>query len=237
MSLYIKLQLNFWSHRKTAKLQSIIGNDALWIMPKLWCYAAANQPDGNFSKYTAAELAIHLGYSGDPQALLQALLDAGFIDQDKTLHDWYEYNSFHAVFKERSMKAALASKLARQERASTIQMIGEDTSLASSSASSSEKHAEYREIAKKAIDYLNHHAGTGFRHADTTLGPVIARLNSGATKDDIKLVIDAKVKEWKNDLKMQKYLRPATLFGKEKFDQYLGLARKNQNNPMWNPNK
>lgn len=107
MSLYIKLFTNFWNHRKTAKLRSLIGNDALWIVPRIWSYAAENQPNGDFSSYSETELCLLLGYNGDAQAMLQALQQAGFLDEMK-IHDWKEHNEYHQVFSKRAKKAAKA---------------------------------------------------------------------------------------------------------------------------------
>lgn len=109
MSLYVRVLNNFYTHRKTLRLRAIIGDAAFWVPPRLWAYAAANQPDGCFSDYTANELAMLIGYLGDNQALLQALLQVGFMDADPLrIHDWKEHNGYHTVFAERATKAANA---------------------------------------------------------------------------------------------------------------------------------
>ena len=78
-----------------------------------------------------------------------------------------------------------------------------------------------KEIARRCIDYLNEQAGKKFRHTATNIKFVLARLNEGFTADDLKWVIDFKVAEWKGNENNQ-YLRPATLFNAEKFNQYVG---------------
>lgn len=108
MSLYIRLMTGFWKNRKTMRLRSKIGNDAYWIPPRLWSYAAENQPDGDFSTYSAEELAMLLEYASNPQALLEALIDSSFLDADQKLHGWDEHNGYHQVFAERAAKAASA---------------------------------------------------------------------------------------------------------------------------------
>lgn len=108
MSLYIRLDAAFWTHRKTIRLRAIIGDSALWIPPRLWSYASQNQPDGDFSNYSAEELAMLLAYAGDSKAMLQALLQAGFLDQDMKLHGWEEHNSYHKTFSDRAKLAAEA---------------------------------------------------------------------------------------------------------------------------------
>lgn len=79
-----------------------------------------------------------------------------------------------------------------------------------------------RQIARKVLSYLNERTGRAYRAVDTNLDLIVARLKSGATMDDCKAVIDAKVADWANNPDMEKYLRPETLFGARKFEQYLG---------------
>ena len=76
--------------------------------------------------------------------------------------------------------------------------------------------------AEEVIEHLNVRAGKRFRPVQANVGLVLARLREGATVEDCKAVIDRKVAKWGSDPKMAEYLRPATLFGKEKFAQYLG---------------
>lgn len=49
---------------------------------------------------------------------------------------------------------------------------------------------------------------------------ITARLNEGRTVAELKYIIASKVKEWKGDKMMEKFLRPATLFNKTKFYTY-----------------
>lgn len=105
MSLYIRLYTNFWTHRKTVRLRAAIGDAAFWVPPRLWSYAAENQPDGDFSDYSAKEIALLVGYEGDASSMLKALQQACFMD-DKKLHEWKEHNDYHATFSKRAKKAA-----------------------------------------------------------------------------------------------------------------------------------
>lgn len=109
MSLYVRVFSNFYTHRKTARLKSVLGNDALWLPPRIWSYAAENQPDGCFEGYTPEELGMLIGYQGDAQAMLKAMLQSGFMDPDPLrIHDWQDHNGFHEAFSRRASKAAKA---------------------------------------------------------------------------------------------------------------------------------
>lgn len=76
--------------------------------------------------------------------------------------------------------------------------------------------------------YLNHVAGTNYKPSSKKTRDLIqARFNEGFTADDFKTVIDKKARDWRNDPKYSKFLRPETLFG-TKFEGYL-------NQPMREP--
>jgi hypothetical protein len=126
MSLHVRLFTNFWTHRKTMRLRAIIGDAALWVPPRIWCYAAEHQPDGDFSDYLPGEVALLIGYSGDAQALLEALQQSAFMDGMK-LHGWKEHNEYHAVYSKRASKAARA----RWDKKGTEKR-GEEASIAPS---------------------------------------------------------------------------------------------------------
>lgn len=142
MSHYIRLSTNYYTHRKTVRLKAKLGECAFWLMPRLWSYAAEHQPDGDFSDYTAAEIAEFVGYQGDAQAMLQAMLDACFFDATSMhLHSWEDHNGYHATFSARAKKAAEArwakqpsptppSKTGQDRKG--IERKGKETSIASS---------------------------------------------------------------------------------------------------------
>ena len=78
-----------------------------------------------------------------------------------------------------------------------------------------------KEIYISIVSYLNEKAGTKFKHTTAkTKSAIKARMAEGFTVDDFKTVIDKKCAEWIGDPKMEKYLRPETLFG-TKFEGYL----------------
>ena len=74
---------------------------------------------------------------------------------------------------------------------------------------------------KNIINHLNEQANKKYKHTtNKTQGLIKARFNEGFNEDDFISVINNMVNEWKHDSKMNKYLRPETLFG-TKFESYL----------------
>lgn len=89
------------------------------------------------------------------------------------------------------------------------------------SSSSSSSTTDSKE-ASGVLAYLNEKTGRGYKPVKANLSLIAARLAEGATVDECRAVIDAKVGAWSADSKMRSYLRPATLFNATKFAQYVG---------------
>jgi phage replication O-like protein O len=77
-------------------------------------------------------------------------------------------------------------------------------------------------VCSEVISYLNDKAGKHFKNTPTNHKFINARIKEGHSITDLKIVIDRKTIEWKQDPKMNAYLRPSTLFNSEKFESYLG---------------
>ena len=76
-------------------------------------------------------------------------------------------------------------------------------------------------IYSQVIDYLNEKANRNYRsNIPKNQRLIQARIKENFTVEDFKKVIDIKVQEWGKNEKMNKYLRPETLFG-TKFESYL----------------
>ena len=82
-------------------------------------------------------------------------------------------------------------------------------------------------IAEQVLSYLNEKARTHFKPVESNLKFITARLKD-YTQNDLKAVVDRKVKEWYGT-EMQTYLRPETLFNATKFESYInGLSKARQ---------
>lgn len=90
-----------------------------------------------------------------------------------------------------------------------------------------------REIAE-IVSYLNEKLETRYSpKTRKTIDCITARIREGHyTVDDFKTVIDKKYAEWHGNPKMEKFLRPETLFG-NKFEGYLNQScRYETSNPF-----
>lgn len=82
--------------------------------------------------------------------------------------------------------------------------------------------ARLRAEARQVLDFLNERTGRHYRYSDTALAPILRSLKSGITALQCRQIIVRKCREWGNNPEMALYLRPATLFGAQKVEQYLG---------------
>ena len=76
--------------------------------------------------------------------------------------------------------------------------------------------------SRELLAKLNEKTGKKFCPVDSNLRLIRGRLSEGHKPEVISQVIDMMSERWLGDTKMEKYLRPATIFGAEKFNQYVG---------------
>lgn len=82
------------------------------------------------------------------------------------------------------------------------------------------KEPKYHKDSRAALHYLNEKSGRDFREVDANLTIISARLREpDVTIEGVKQMISRQCILW-NKPEMVEYLRPETLFGKQKFDSY-----------------
>lgn len=77
-------------------------------------------------------------------------------------------------------------------------------------------------VERSLVDYLNTLANRNYKPVPSNIKLLRARLAEGHTPQEIADVIARKCAEWLDDPRFSQYLRPATLFNAEKFNQYVG---------------
>lgn len=91
-----------------------------------------------------------------------------------------------------------------------------------------ENHTHLYEI----VHYLNQKANKRFNpNSHSVKEPILERLKEGYALEDLKYVVDLKVSQWLDDLKMNPYLRPSTLFSTKNFENYLNEPKEIPNQP------
>jgi len=88
-------------------------------------------------------------------------------------------------------------------------------------------------LATKILKSFNNVSRRDFKATSKkNIQPIVARLKEGFTEEDFQVVTDFKVREWKDDPVMHKFLRPETVFG-NKFEGYLQAAKNEVSAEGW----
>jgi uncharacterized phage protein (TIGR02220 family) len=238
MSLFVRVNTSFYTHIKTMKLRARIGDAAFWVPPRIWSVAAEQRPNGNFDGITSEELSLLIGYSGDANSMLQALLQAGFMDAEPLrIHNWDKHNGYHVTYSERARSAAKARwekqttnkgdrEEKRREETSNAQALLQASPVNCSEGtgeaikSQVKTSQELRAKAQVVLTFLNEKALRSFELVESNLKFIRARMEeTHGDMDGIKQMICRQVAMWRGT-DMEEYLRPSTLFNSEKFRSY-----------------
>jgi len=181
----------------------------------IWLLASRNN---NRLPFNARWIKQRIGVDGDVD--LNELAAMGFIEVDHSKDAALQSQEHNASTVLADCKQVATTEERRGEgEKSREREEGEKKNISASPLSGK---PDMKLQAKAAIDYLNLKIGSKYRHAESNLKLLVARLKEGHTLKDITDVIDAKAKEWPPGDPQFKYLRPATLFNAEKFNQYVG---------------
>ena len=94
---WLEIHQTLPAHRKTLAAADALDMHPAHFMGHIitfWLWALDNVPDGNLDEVSARMIARAAQWEGDPDTLLNTLIEVGFIDQDDdglAIHDWYDY--------------------------------------------------------------------------------------------------------------------------------------------------
>jgi hypothetical protein len=117
--MWIESHQELRGHFKTRRLERLLGistAQAVGHLHMLWWWALDHAPDGDLERFTDVDIADACGWDGNPADIANALINAGFIDQDNMLHDWQDYGAkflnrrFQARIRQQKHRAAADSE-------------------------------------------------------------------------------------------------------------------------------
>lgn len=181
-------------------------------LPENWDYSisglVALSQDGKDSISNALKELERFGYLTRTQCL-----------DEKGRFDGYDYNIYET--KQSPLEECPLAENPSTENPSTENPPQYNTNT------NKELNNKHIDVVSEIVNYLNEKAKTSYKKTtESTKRHILARLHDGFTLDNIKSVIDKKVKEWK-DTEFEKYIRPETLFG-TKFESYLNSKINNK---------
>lgn len=207
---------------------------------------------GVFVECSPTQLEKAMGWVGEGGKLIDLLVKFGFLEvKGKSLkvHDWKHHAGHLSAFKKRAKTAAKKrwnTYATSMQQASHKDAKGYAPLLSSPSSSSPLLAVPLREdkttgppdgdpsrgslwhSAEEVISFLNERTQKKFqaRHpnGDPTQGLVAAHglLKKGYTLANMRQVIANRCLKWRDDPKMEEFLRPETLFRPSKFTSYFG---------------
>lgn len=107
MTIDIRLDVEFFQHPKTIKLERRLGFEGVKALLQLWMWAAKNRPDGLLSNMDDEDIEIAAGWmKTDP--IVPVLIDLRWIDRTDegyVLHNWGQRNPWVATTTDRGDRA------------------------------------------------------------------------------------------------------------------------------------
>lgn len=91
---WIELHQTLPTNKKTLRLKKILKiktPQAIGHLCLLWLWALDNAEDGDLSIFSDDEVSEVSGWTGKPETFVAALIEAGFLDEDRHIHHWVEY--------------------------------------------------------------------------------------------------------------------------------------------------
>lgn len=230
---WVKLTVDMFDNRKIKHLRRLPeGNNIVLIWVMLLTMAGRCNANGMIFlteniPYTPKMLADELDFEENTVILaLNALEELNMVVTNQgffTIAGWSEHQNIEGMDKIREQARLRQARFKAKQKALPGNVSGNVTvTLGNATEEDIDKEREEdKEIYQSIVSYLNEKAGTKYRASSAKTKTVIhARLAEGFTVEDFKTVIDKKCADWLGDEKMEKYLRPETLFG-TKFEGYL----------------
>jgi uncharacterized phage protein (TIGR02220 family) len=233
---WIKMRSDLGTHPKVVRIVSALkadknrtGNgqvsDKLRVIGALhavWSIFDVHSEDGRLDGYSSDVIDELIGFPG----FAKAMMSVGWLEQDGETLVMPRFEEHNGKSAKRRAEDTVRKRSARDADKGPQDVQNLSAKESDKKRTREEKRREeekHMSSAAEVIDYLNAKANRNFEANDSNAKFVIARMRDGATVEQLKAVVDSKVAEWLNDPKMEKYLRPGTLFNAEKFGQYSGM--------------
>jgi uncharacterized phage protein (TIGR02220 family) len=219
-----------------AEILGVSSAEVLGRLVRVWIWADQQSIDGNAVRVTSVTLSKRSGMDNFAEAMRKVGWLGG-TDMALTFPNFDRHNGETA--KKRALTAKRVKRFRNESNVTSAlpekrREEGNSMGVCSSGNTNPENPTPSQETPARArprrfspdayaiLEFLNQRTGKNFRLVDVNLRLVDARLSSGVTPDVVRAVIVRKWREWKDRPDMHRYLRPETLFGATKFEQYVG---------------
>ncbi|MEE6667649.1 conserved phage C-terminal domain-containing protein [Pediococcus acidilactici] len=138
-----------------------------------------------------------------------------------TVLNYEEYQGFERYQKSLSEQQPHSNRTATERHPNNNKNVNKDKNKDSLSPKDDQKEkVDYG----KFIEWFNQKTGKRFKNVESNRKIIRARINEGYSKSELAKVVEFKSKQWKDDPKMNPYLRITTIFAPSHFGNYLNEA-------------
>ncbi|MCM6819789.1 conserved phage C-terminal domain-containing protein [Pediococcus pentosaceus] len=138
-----------------------------------------------------------------------------------TVLNYEEYQGFERYQKSSSEQQPNSNRTATERHPNNNKNVNKDKNKDSLSPKDDQKEkVDYG----KFIEWFNQKSGKRFKNVESNRKIIRARINEGYSKSELAKVVEFKSKQWKDDPKMNPYLRITTIFAPSHFGNYLNEA-------------
>jgi hypothetical protein len=168
MNTDVRIDVGFWDHPKTVKLERRLGLAGVKSLQILWTWTAMKRPSGTLAGMNDEDIEIAARWPGDVGAFVAAVTapDCTWLDKDAAgnyvVHDWLEHNPWAANVEARSDKARL-SRLANGNKEMARRL---------SEAGCKGLNREHYEALMAGDMTIDEYLGIAELHVDTPLTPI-----------------------------------------------------------------
>jgi uncharacterized phage protein (TIGR02220 family) len=225
---WIKMRIDLGTSPKVVRIASALRADRLRVVGGLhavWCLFDVHSDDGKLHGYTTDALDELIGFPGFSAAMIAVgwLEDGGeFLAAPRFEEHNGQSAKRRAMETERKREARKVSASGADKKRTREEKRREEEEKTLSGKPDDAKPQEVDPDSPAGLlEYLNAKTGRSYRDLPANIDFLKARLAESSAAE-IRAVIDTKAAQWGKDDKMADYLRPATLFNRTKFAQYLG---------------
>lgn len=208
---------------------AVMRNAVIGALVTLWVYADTHITEGDILKISQPEIDHLVGIDGFCWSVGPEWIEETNNGVWTVLPGYCEKNGLLSKEKRRSENAARQRRYRQKHNGASNARSngvsnGDVTRLDQDQDQDIKKKSTVRQKpdALAVLQFLNEKTGRNYEPLPATLEPIIARLKEGATVDDMRAVVAKKCREWSADERMEKYLRPKTLFNRTNFANYKG---------------
>lgn len=188
-----------------------------------WIYNSYSKWNEQFPFWSNATLRRTINSLEKQGFLITANYNKAGFDKTKWYRINYERVSNASAQNEQTSCSKCANASAQNEQTNTNRL-PETTTETNNNMSDNKSDQKEKVDYGKFIEWFNQKTGKRFKNVESNRKIIRARINEGYSKSELAKVVEFKSKQWKDDPKMNAYLRITTIFAPSHFGNYLNEA-------------